>query len=45
MVKVGLKELSEDIAGVVFAADPPNSHSIFQIVLANGMGHKSMERL
>jgi hypothetical protein len=37
MVKVGLKELSEDVTSVLFAADPPYSHAMFNIVLPNGM--------
>lgn len=37
MVKVGLEKLGENVACVVFAANPPNSHPIFHIVLSNGM--------
>jgi len=37
MVEVGLEKLGENVACVVFAANSPNSHPIFHIVLSNGM--------
>ena len=37
MVEIGLEKLGENVACVVFAANPPNSHPIFHIVLSNGM--------
>ncbi len=35
MVEFGLKELSEDVTSVLFAATPP--YSMFNVVLSDGM--------
>ena len=37
MVEFGLKEFSEDVTSVLFAADSPYAHAMFNIVLSDGM--------